>query len=95
MLFCIPDHINVGSVIKEGVALAYRHCTTRLVVNKTLVVPINVQHSVRQGSPLSPLLFCIYGELCLRILKDVEICGFWLHEAKVKLLAYADDITVL
>lgn len=95
VLFCILDYINVGSVIKEGVALAYQNCTTRLVVNKALGAPINVQRSVRQGCPLSPLLFCIYIEtLCLRILKDNEIRGFRVHESEVKVLAYADDIAV-
>lgn len=95
ILFCILDHVNVGFVIKEGVALAYRNCTTRLIVNKKLGAPIEVQRSVRQGCPLSPLLFCIYIEaLCMSIIRNSAIEGFRLHESEVKLLAYADDVAV-
>lgn len=95
ILFVILDHINVGSIIRQGVALAYQNCTTRLVVNKSLGAPINVMRSVRQGCPLSPLLFCIYIEaMCLAITDSEKIRGFRLAAAEVKLLAYADDIAV-
>lgn len=95
LLLLILDHVNVGTVIKEGVALAYRKCTTRLIVNKTLGAPISVERSVRQGCPLSPLLFCLYIEtLCLNIIESEHIRGFQLCEAEVKLLAYADDIAL-
>lgn len=84
VLFCILDYVNVGSVIKDEVALAYQNCTTRLVVNRTLGAPIDVQRWVRQKYPLSPLLLCICSEtLCLTILKDVEIRGFRILETEV------------
>lgn len=96
ILFCILDNINIGSVIREGVTLAYRNCTTRLIVNKLLGAPINVRRSVRQGCPLSPLLFDIYIEaLCLNIIQNDAIHGFNLQATEVKLLAYADDVAVL
>lgn len=92
-LFCLLDYVNVGSVIKDGVAMAYRNCTTKLIVNKSLGAPIRVQRSVRQGCPVSPLLFCIYIEtLCLNISQCEQIRGFSLGGSEVKLLAYADDI---
>lgn len=54
-----------------------------------------MQRSVRQGCPLSPLLFCIYIEtLCLNIIENDKIRGFQLQAAEVKLLAYADDVAV-
>lgn len=60
LLFSVLEHVNVGSVICQGVAMAYRGCTTRLLVNKGVGARIQVQRSVRQGCPLSPLLFvCI------------------------------------
>lgn len=34
LLFSVLEHVNVGSVICQGVAMAYRGCTTRLLVNK-------------------------------------------------------------
>lgn len=95
ILFATLDYVNVGESILEGVAPAYRNCNARLIVNKNLGAPIKVQHSVRQGCPLIPLLYCIYIEvLCLRIKYCEKIEGFQLGRSEVKLLAYADDIAV-
>lgn len=95
LLLLILDHVSVGTATKEGVALAYRKCTPRLIVNKMLEAPISVERSVCQGCPLSPLLFCQCIEtLCLNITESEHIRGFQLCEAEVKLLAYADDIPV-
>lgn len=95
ILLLVLEHVNVGSIITDGVALAYRNCSTRLIINKTLGAPIKIERSVRQGCPLSPLLFAIYLEsFCLAIIQNSSIRGFKLMEAEVKLLAYADDVAV-
>lgn len=94
-LMAVLEHINIGSVIQEGVRMAYNNCTTRIIVNKVIGKRIEVQRSVRQGCPLSPLLFCIYIEsLCLSIIRNDSIKGFKLHAAEVRVLAYADDIAI-
>lgn len=57
--------------------------------------PINVKRSVRQGCPLSPLLFCVYIEtLCQAVIQNDYIKGFQLQAAEVKLLAYGEDVVV-
>lgn len=95
ILLAILQHVNVGSVLREGVAMAYRGCTTRLIVNKVVGARIKVERSVRQGCPLSPLLFSMYIEsFCLSIINSSTIRGFRLHAAEVRLLAYADDIAL-
>lgn len=95
LLFLVLEHVNVGRVISQGVALAYQKCTTQLIVNKNLGAPICVQRSVRQGCPLSPLLFGIYIEaLCQSIIRNNGITGYQLQATEVKLLAYADDVAV-
>lgn len=95
LLLTILDHVNVGAVIREGVSMAYNGCSTRLMVNKSVGKRIKVNRSVRQGCPLSPLLFCIYIEsLCISIFKNSTISGFQLHATEVKVLGYADDIAV-
>lgn len=89
------EHVNVGSAILEGVRMAYTGCVTKLVVNKTIGKPIPVQRSVRQGCPLSPLLFCLYIEAyCLSITRSQSINGFRLESCEVRVLAYADDIAL-
>lgn len=95
ILLGILDYVNVGAVIRDSVAMAYQNCTTRLIVNKNLGAPVKVRRSVRQGCPLSPLLFCIYIEaLCLRIIQCEGVKGFQMCGSEVKLLAYADDVAV-
>lgn len=95
ILLAILEYINVGTVIRQGVAMAYQNCSTQLIVNKTIGKSISVQRSVRQGCPLSPLLFCVYIEtLCRSILQNDAIQGFRLHASEVKLLAYADDVAL-
>lgn len=95
ILFSILEHANLGSVIVEGVKMAYANCTTRVIVNGDLTDKLAVRSSVRQGCPLSPLLFALYLEpLCLAILNSDHVMGFKLQSAHVKLLAYADDIAL-
>lgn len=75
--------------------MAYAGCKASIIVKKNVTKAINIGCSVRQGCPLSPLLFAIYREpFCLRIMKEEGIRGFQLQSAEVKLLAYADDIAV-
>lgn len=95
VLFDLLDRVGVGEVILAGVRMAYSGCTTQLIVNGRLTQPIPVLSSVRQGCPLSPLLFNIYLEpFCRRIIENRDIQGFRLHSKEVKLLAYADDVAV-
>lgn len=93
VLLCVLDHVNVGHVIRDGVAMAYRSCTTQLIVNKVVSERIPVRRSLRQGCPLSALLFGLYVEsFCQCIIKSEQIRGFKLQQVEVRLLAYADDI---
>lgn len=92
-LLCVLDHVNVGHVIREGVAMAYSSCTTQLIVNKVVGERIPVLRSLRQGCPISALLFCLYIEsFCLHVIASEHIRGFKLQQVEVRLLAYADDI---
>ena len=95
ILLLLLDYVNVGSVIRDGVRMAYTGCKTRLIINKVIGKRINVQRSVRQGCPLSSLLFSIYLEsFCRKVLESNNIKGYKLQDTEVRLLAYADDIAV-
>lgn len=92
-LFSLLQHLRLGDVLLRGIALCYTQMATQLVVNRELVESIPLRSSVRQGCPLSPLLFSLYLEpLCLRVLHNVHVRGFRLHLSEVKVLAYADDL---
>lgn len=95
ILFSVLEYVNAGSVITKGVKMVYECCSARLVVNKQLTDRIPVQSSVRQGCPLSPLLFALYLEpFCLRLLTRPNIRGYRFFQSEVRVLAYADDIAV-
>lgn len=56
---------------------------------------IPVLSSVRQGCPLSPLLFAIFLEpFCRTLINSQAICGFSLNACEVKISAYADDVLI-
>lgn len=75
--------------------MAYANCSTAIIVNKSVSESVEVHSSVRQGCPLSPLLFAIYLEpFCLKLLNNKLIQGFKLESSEVKVLSYADDIAV-
>lgn len=95
ILFSVLEFVNLGTTITEGVKMAYDDCVTRIIVNKNLTEGIQVRSSVRQGCPMSPLLFALYLEpFLLRMIRNENISGFRLEQAQVKVLAYADDIAV-
>ena len=65
VLFDVLSHVNAGVAILGVVKMAYKDCTTRLIVNKELSSVINVRESVREGCTMSPCLIDLYLELFL------------------------------
>lgn len=93
VLWEVLNKANVGNIVFEGVKMAYSGCTTRLVINNSLSEKINVLSSVRQGCPMSSLLFCLYLEpLCLSVIRSEHVEGYTMGNVEVKVLAYADDV---
>lgn len=95
VLYKILEHVNVGDLILRFVKMAYSGCTTQLIVNGKPSTYISVMSSVKQGCPLSPLLFSIYLEaFCRKVFQNRCIIGFTLQSTEIKLLSYADDIAL-
>lgn len=95
ILFLLLEHVNVGTVITEGVRMVYHDCRANLVINKEVSASIPVRSSVKQGCALSPLLFALYLEpFCLRILASPSIRGYTFLTSGIRILAYADDVAV-
>lgn len=49
ILFDILQHVNVGSVILDGVEMSYSMCEARLIVNKNVTDSFPIRCSVKQG----------------------------------------------
>ena len=56
--------------------------------------PFSVSNGVRQGGVLSPVLFTVYMDILLNMLKDCGVGCYWDGEF-VGTLGYADDIILL
>ncbi|KAG6929490.1 hypothetical protein G0U57_005580, partial [Chelydra serpentina] len=72
----------------------YEGCSTtiRLVERETAEIPI--RSGVKQGCPLSPIIFNLAMEPLLRAISD-GADGFDLHDERVSVLAYADDLVLI
>ena len=78
------------------IRMLYTNITSRLKINNVLGDPFPVQRGVRQGCPLSMILFIIYQEALYRLIKKSSLIRP-LHlpnNKEIKLTGYADDSNV-
>lgn len=95
-LFAVLDCFGFPNRLVEVLRLLYTDLETCLVVNGHTSEPITVSRGIRQGCPLSALLFVLCIEpLLQQIQKCTSIRGFPLPgQGEVKVAAYADDISL-
>lgn len=85
VLFCILGHVGIRNMSFRGVKMAYSNCVTKLNINRSLLQVIPVGSSVRQGCPLSALLFSVYLEpYCLSVARSQCVNGFKLQSVEVE-----------
>ncbi|CAF4948688.1 unnamed protein product [Pieris macdunnoughi] len=77
----------------DYLARLYQSATTHLAVNGRTSSPVKVGRGVRQGDPLSPILFNMAMDLVLAALPK-EI-GYRLEGERVSALAFADDLVLV
>ncbi|KAG8227904.1 hypothetical protein J437_LFUL019369 [Ladona fulva] len=74
----------------------YEGVTTKIEAKDGTTDPIPISSGVRQGDPLSPLLFNLALEPLLRTaLSKGMTAGYQLGKEKLVILAYADDIVLM
>ena len=74
----------------EYLEYTYAHAETVFQVGNQATPPVRVRRGVRQGDPLSPLIFNVAIDEILSAIP--EQVGFSLGSAKVTCLAFADDL---
>ncbi|KAL1116362.1 hypothetical protein AAG570_004837 [Ranatra chinensis] len=77
----------------EYVSRLYGDSSTRLQVGGGLTSPICVRRGVRQGDPLSPLLFSLVVDVALKRLP--EAVGLDFGDKRISALAFADDVLLM
>lgn len=84
----LDDHV-IG-IIQDS----YRACHTSIEVEGAVTPEIAIQTGVKQGDPMSPLLFNLAIDPLIQTLED-HGCGFQTDGGKVTALAFADDLVLL
>ena len=88
-----------GPKLRAWVNLLYNDCFSKVAVNGTFTEPFEVQAGVRQGCPLSVILFILAMEpLACAIRQDPSIHGLLVPGSRgreAKLTVYMDDMTIL
>ena len=93
----VLSHMGFGPIFRSWVQFLYSDANSRVLVNGFLSEAFPVSRGVRQGCPLSPLLYVLVAEsLACAIRANDEIDGFPvpLTDRNPKLSQYADDTSV-
>ena len=93
-LFSVLDLAGLSGLTIDVVKDIYHQSTTAVRTRKEKTEPITVQRGVKQGCPLSPILFNLVMELLVRAAESFPDAGYHIANSTVKSLAYADDLCV-
>ncbi|KAL5509989.1 hypothetical protein EMCRGX_G005452 [Ephydatia muelleri] len=93
-LFSVLDLAGLSGLTIDVVKDIYHQSTTAVRTRKEKTKPITVQRGVKQGCPLSPILFNLVMELLVRAAESFPDAGYHIANSTVKSLAYTDDLCV-
>ena len=95
-LFKILLRMNFSPEYIAWIKLLYTNISSRVKVNGTYSDSFSVERGVRQGCPLSPMLYVLFSEaLTALINENPDIKGFVINTFEIKLSQFADDLTSL
>ena len=94
-LFKTMSTFGIGDRFLKWIKQMYANAHTRIKINGSLTNPIPLRRGVRQGDPLSPLLYIFTIELlALQFRQNPNIVGFTVGGDKIISQHYADDATI-
>ena len=95
-LFILHLRMNFSPEYIACVKLLYTNISSRVKINGTYSDSFSVERGVRQGCPLSPMLYVLFSEaLTALINENPDIKGFVINTFEIKLSQFADDFTSL
>lgn len=96
-LLKVLKQFNFGENFCKWIKILYNNISSRILINGNLTNDVRIERGVRQGCPLSPLLYVLFIEpLAGYIAASPRIRGFPIPGTGgkvVKFLQYADDAT--
>ena len=96
-LLKLLSHLGFGACFIKWVSTLYNGANMKIILNGYLTEKIEIRRGVRQGDPLSPLLYVLCVEVLASLIRTSSfITGFLLPGAKglhFRVRQYADDTT--
>ena len=88
--------MNVGPVYRRWLTKLYTDISGRVIINGYVSRPFGLGRRVRQGCPLSPILYVLVAEsLSSFIGASPTVSGLTIGGDEVTISQYADDITIV
>ena len=96
-LFTTLEHLGIKGDFLEVIKIMYKDITSQVIINNALTEKIKIERGVRQGCPLSMLLFVLASIPLIEMTKDNrKIEGYKTKgNSQIKIQSYADDNTFL
>ena len=93
-MFQVLKFFNFGESFMKWIRVIYTDIYSCVINNGHASEFFNITRGIRQGCPLSPLLFVICHELMSITIKgDPDIQGIMINDVEIKISMYADDTT--
>ena len=90
-MFSILDYLAIDSCTMKLIKIMYSKTCSIIDINSEFSEVFEISRGVRQGCPLSALLFNLVME---PLLQNIQTCKKLESSNKQKVIAYADDVTV-
>jgi hypothetical protein len=93
-LYNILEEYGIPAHTRYLVRTIYSRATSMVQINGSHSSPVHIHSSIRQGCPMSSLLFALCIDPLLRILHK-QLNGIRIgRKQKLVVTAYADDVTI-
>ncbi|MCP3925856.1 MAG: reverse transcriptase family protein, partial [Desulfobacterales bacterium] len=95
-LFKTLESFGFGPQFISYIKTLYNNIASCVKVNGFISAPFTLERGVRQGCPLSPLLYIIVSEIfAISVRKNKNITGITIKNVEFKITQYADDTTII
>ncbi|KAJ4427436.1 hypothetical protein ANN_25058 [Periplaneta americana] len=93
-MYRVLERFNIPVVMLDTIRALYETAHSKISVNGYLTTPVKIEKGIRQGCPLSTILFAIIMEPCIRSIHDY-VSSISTNKNLHTVRAYADDISFL
>ena len=96
-LFKIMGRLGFSNIFLKWLKIMYKTCNSSLCINGIISSPFRIKRSVRQGCPLSMMLYVIFQEPLYLAIKAnaLVVPPSFPNMMTIKIQGYADDSTVI